>query len=311
MSLFVIDDHPLVRQAIGMLLRRLRPTSVVVELEKFSELPAAIIKHGTPELFVLDLLLPGVKGTSAVHDTKAMYPEVPLVVLSAMPAGEAEETCIEAGADLYIEKSTGANEISAAIQGLFVADATTDAEWAARAPRCTPVDLQRMVRAQRTPTADESRRRFEARNLRQIAARFRVACAGQHAARLRHQGENMPRLDDIRRLGAGRHGGLNGARPIGRRNAGGHALGGFNGHREVGAMRVARVLHHERQIQLLAARFAERQADQTAPVTGHEVHVLGGAMTRRQKKVAFVLAVLVIHDDNHASGANIFDDFLD
>ena len=102
MSLFVIDDHPLVRQAIGMLLRRLRPTSVVVELEKFSELPAAIIKHGTPELFVLDLLLPGVKGTSAVHDTKAMYPEVPLVVLSAMPAGEAEETCIEAGDDFSI-----------------------------------------------------------------------------------------------------------------------------------------------------------------------------------------------------------------
>ena len=123
MSLFVIDDHPLVRQAIGMLLRRLRPTSVVVELEKFSELPAAIIKHGTPELFVLDLLLPGVKGTSAVHDTKAMYPEVPLVVLSAMPAGEAEETCIEAGADLYIEKSSPPNDISAAIQGLMSADA--------------------------------------------------------------------------------------------------------------------------------------------------------------------------------------------
>ena len=122
MSLFVIDDHPLVRQAIGMLLRRLRPTSVVVELEKFSELPAAIIKHGTPELFVLDLLLPGVKGTSAVHDTKAMYPEVPLVVLSAMPAGEAEETCIEAGADLYIEKSSPPNDITAAIQGQLSAD---------------------------------------------------------------------------------------------------------------------------------------------------------------------------------------------
>ena len=128
MSLYVIDDHPLVRQAIGMLLRRLRPASKVVELEKFSELQAAIIKNGAPELFVLDLLLPGVKGATAVSDIKSMYNEVPLVVLSAMPAGEAEETCVEAGADLYIEKSTGANEISAAIQGLFVADATSDEE---------------------------------------------------------------------------------------------------------------------------------------------------------------------------------------
>jgi DNA-binding NarL/FixJ family response regulator len=39
-----------------------------------------------------------------------------------MPAGEAEETCIEAGADIYIEKSTPANDITAAIQGLFAAE---------------------------------------------------------------------------------------------------------------------------------------------------------------------------------------------
>jgi DNA-binding NarL/FixJ family response regulator len=105
-----------------MLLRRMRPASKVVELEKFSELQAAIIKNGDPELFVLDLLLPGVKGTSAVKDIKAMYAAVPLAVISSMPAGEAEETCIEAGADIYIEKSTPANEISSAIQGLFAAE---------------------------------------------------------------------------------------------------------------------------------------------------------------------------------------------
>jgi DNA-binding NarL/FixJ family response regulator len=53
MSMYIIDDHPLVRQAIAMLLRRIRPASKVVELEKFSELQAAIIKNGEPELFVL------------------------------------------------------------------------------------------------------------------------------------------------------------------------------------------------------------------------------------------------------------------
>jgi len=119
MSLYVIDDHPLVRQALGMLLRRIKPASKVVELEKLSELQAAIIKNGAPDLFVLDLLLPGVKGVSAISDIKAMYSDVPLVVISAMPSGEAEETCLEAGADLYIEKSTQASDISAAIGGLF------------------------------------------------------------------------------------------------------------------------------------------------------------------------------------------------
>ena len=131
MSLYVIDDHPLVRQALGMMLRRVRPAAKVIELEKFSELQASIIKNGTPELFVLDLLLPGVKGTSAVSEIKSMYADVPLAVISAMPAGESEETCIEAGADIYLEKSAPSNEISSAIQGLFAADQTADEETVA------------------------------------------------------------------------------------------------------------------------------------------------------------------------------------
>ena len=122
MSLYVIDDHPMVRQMIGMLLRRLRPASKVVELEKFSELQAALIKNGEPELFVLDLLLPGVKGATAISDVKKMYPEIPLVVLSAMPSGEARDACLEAGADLYIEKSTDTSEISQAIHDIMKSD---------------------------------------------------------------------------------------------------------------------------------------------------------------------------------------------
>jgi DNA-binding NarL/FixJ family response regulator len=130
MSLYVIDDHPMVRQMIGMLLRRLRPASKVVELEKYSELQAALIKNGEPELFVLDLLLPGVKGATAISDVKKMYPDIPLVVLSAMPSGEARDACLEAGADLYIEKSTDTAEISSAIQDILKSDddeAETDA----------------------------------------------------------------------------------------------------------------------------------------------------------------------------------------
>ena len=122
MSMYIIDDHPLVRSAIAMLLRRMRSSTKVIELDKFSELQAAIIKSGEPTLFVLDLLLPGVKGTSAVTEVKKMYPEVPLAVLSSMPAGEAEETCIEAGADIYIEKATPSNEIGEALKGLFAAE---------------------------------------------------------------------------------------------------------------------------------------------------------------------------------------------
>ena len=47
-----------------------------------------------------------------------------------------------------------------------LADETTDAEWAERAPDCSPAELQRLVRSQRTPTEEESLARHRARSLR-------------------------------------------------------------------------------------------------------------------------------------------------
>ena len=46
MTIYVIDDHPLMREAIAMVIRRLRPTHEVVELDRVGLLSAAIEKHG-------------------------------------------------------------------------------------------------------------------------------------------------------------------------------------------------------------------------------------------------------------------------
>ena len=122
MSLYVIDDHPLMREAVVMLLRRLRPGANVVELDRIGGMEAAVQQHGVPELICLDLKLPDTTGTSGVQELKGRYPETPLAVLSASPATDAEEQCIEAGADIYIEKSSGASEIGNAIRALINAD---------------------------------------------------------------------------------------------------------------------------------------------------------------------------------------------
>jgi DNA-binding NarL/FixJ family response regulator len=122
MTLYVIDDHPLMREAVVMLLRRQRPGADIVDLDSMSGLDAALKSHGEPELFCLDLKLPDTIGVSGVIDLKKRYPATPLAVLSAAPAADVEEQCIEAGADIYIEKSAGAGEIGAALRGLLVAD---------------------------------------------------------------------------------------------------------------------------------------------------------------------------------------------
>ncbi|MDM0112866.1 response regulator transcription factor [Variovorax sp. J22R133] len=122
MSIYVIDDHPLMRDAIVMVLRRLRPAENIVELERLDRLAAAVRQHGTPELFCLDLKLPDTTGVSGVLAVKHTYPDIPVAVYSASPAADMEEACIEAGADIYIEKSAGSGELAAALRGLLQAD---------------------------------------------------------------------------------------------------------------------------------------------------------------------------------------------
>jgi DNA-binding NarL/FixJ family response regulator len=126
MSIYVIDDHPLMRDAIVMVLRRLRPAETIVELERLDKLASAVKQHGEPGLFCLDLRLPDVTGVSGVIAVKKIYPDVPVAVYSASPAGDMEEACIEAGADTYIEKSASSAELTAALRGLLMAD--TEAE---------------------------------------------------------------------------------------------------------------------------------------------------------------------------------------
>ena len=122
MTMYVVDDHPLMREAIVMLLRRMRPGANVVELDRIGGVEAAVTQHGNPDLITLDLKLPDTTGASGVHELKKRFPETPLAVLSASPAVDAEEQCIEAGADIYIEKSSGALEIGNSLRALLTAD---------------------------------------------------------------------------------------------------------------------------------------------------------------------------------------------
>jgi DNA-binding NarL/FixJ family response regulator len=121
MSIFVIDDHPLMREAVAMLLRRLSSQSKVVELERLAELDAAIAEHGAPTLICLDLKLPDTQGVSGIITLKQQFPAASIVVISAYPAAEYEDRAMESGADAYVQKSAGATEIANVLR-LFLTD---------------------------------------------------------------------------------------------------------------------------------------------------------------------------------------------
>ena len=53
--------------------------------------------------------------------------------------------------------------------------------------------------------------------------------------------------------------------------------------------------------------FGHGQADQAASVLGHEVDGFGSDLFRGEREIAFVLAIFVVHHDDHAPGADLFN----
>ena len=127
MSIFVIDSHPLMREAIGMLIRRLSPSTPVIELDRISVVAQAVQQQGEPTLICLELKLPDAHGVSGIRELKRLYPKVPMVVLTASSASDYEDLSLEAGADAFIEKSAGATEIGNVLRLFLSADLMTGA----------------------------------------------------------------------------------------------------------------------------------------------------------------------------------------
>ena len=67
---------------------------------------------------------------------------------------------------------------------------------------------------------------------------------------------------------------------------------------------------HHGQIQPAHLLVVQRQADQAAPVDGHEIHGFGRDALRRDAEIAFVLAILVVDQDHETSGAEIVERLL-
>ncbi|MGA1519528.1 MAG: response regulator, partial [Burkholderiaceae bacterium] len=87
MSVFIIDDHPLIRDAVAMVLRRLRPSGLpVIELERLGQVAQAVAEHGEPAVILIDLKLPDTHGVSGVRELRRMLPVAKLVVFSASSA---------------------------------------------------------------------------------------------------------------------------------------------------------------------------------------------------------------------------------
>lgn len=114
--IIIVDDHPLFRAALRQTLSGGDPSIAVEEAGDLAELSAALEADRDCDLVLLDLNMPGVRGFSGLLLLRAQYPDVPVMIISAVEDGTVIRRAFELGAAGYLRKSVGPPEIRRAIE---------------------------------------------------------------------------------------------------------------------------------------------------------------------------------------------------
>src|SRR5258706_8025436 len=102
MRALVVDDHPLIQEAVKSVLRRLEP-EMAIDVASDCERGLDIAQNiAEPDLVLLDLNLPGVSGIPAVKLWRTRYPGTAVVVLSATTDAQILLAAMSAGAAGFI-----------------------------------------------------------------------------------------------------------------------------------------------------------------------------------------------------------------
>jgi DNA-binding NarL/FixJ family response regulator len=110
MRALVVDDHPLIQEAVVRVLQRVDPR-IVTDVASSSERGIEVAGNGEePELVLLDMNLPGLSGIPALKHWRASFPAVPVIVLSASADPQTVLAALDAGAAGFIPKSSS-NEV--------------------------------------------------------------------------------------------------------------------------------------------------------------------------------------------------------
>ena len=115
MRALVIDDHPLIREIVPAVLARTFG-EVLVATEPTLEAGLERAATERPELLLLDLGLPGCEGLDALSRFRSQFPQLRIVVLSAVCDRDSILAALEAGAAGYIPKTSKPDVMVAALK---------------------------------------------------------------------------------------------------------------------------------------------------------------------------------------------------
>lgn len=113
-SIILADDHVLVRQGLRRILEGTDDLEVVGEANDGLEL-LQLLKHLTPQMVILDIFMPNLRGIEAITEIKTMQPDVKILILTMHRDKEYLYLALSAGAKGYLLKEDAARDLFSAI----------------------------------------------------------------------------------------------------------------------------------------------------------------------------------------------------
>jgi two-component system, OmpR family, KDP operon response regulator KdpE len=108
----VVDDEPQIRRTLAI---NLRARGYQVDLAATGEEALKAVADQQPDVVVLDLGLPGIDGLQVIQGLRG-WTQVPIIVLSVREREADKVAALDAGADDYVTKPFGFNELLARLR---------------------------------------------------------------------------------------------------------------------------------------------------------------------------------------------------
>jgi two-component system KDP operon response regulator KdpE len=110
--ILVVDDEPPILRALAA---NLRARDYDVDLAATGEEALQLASRHQPDAVILDLGLPGISGLDVIEGLR-VWTETPIVILSARDAQAEKVAALDAGADDYVTKPFGMEELLARLR---------------------------------------------------------------------------------------------------------------------------------------------------------------------------------------------------
>jgi DNA-binding NarL/FixJ family response regulator len=116
--ILVVDDHPIVRQGLALLINRETDLMVCAEAEDAHKAMQAIAT-AKPDILLVDISLNGPDGLDLLKDVRAHYPDLPVLILSMHDESIYAERALRAGAQGYIMKQEATEKVLVALRRIL------------------------------------------------------------------------------------------------------------------------------------------------------------------------------------------------